>query len=205
MSRTALITGSAGFIGYFTAQALLAHGWQVVGLDAMTDYYDVSLKQKRRAMLRQSPGYDDIEARLETPDVLKNLFEQHRFDIVIHLAAQAGVRHSIDAPRSYVQANLIGTFELLEAARACPPSHMLLASTSSALWGEPRDALWRNRQIRSSDVILCRHKKGEREHGTQLCASVPAAHYDVSFLYCLWALGQAGHGSFQIHQSHPER
>ena len=137
MSRTALITGSAGFIGYFTAQALLAHGWQVVGLDAMTDYYDVSLKQKRRAMLRQSPGYEDIEARLETPDVLKNLFEQHRFDIVIHLAAQAGVRHSIDAPRSYVQANLIGTFELLEAARACPPSHMLLASTSSAYGANP--------------------------------------------------------------------
>ena len=132
MSRTALITGSAGFIGYFTAQALLANGWQVVGLDAMTDYYDVSLKEKRRAMLRKSSGYTDIEARLETPAVLKNLFEQHRFDIVIHLAAQAGVRHSIDAPRSYVQANLIGTFELLEAARACPPSHMLLASTSSA-------------------------------------------------------------------------
>lgn len=132
MLRTALITGSAGFIGYFTAQALLANGWQVVGLDAMTDYYDVSLKEKRRAMLRKSSGYTDIEARLETPAVLKNLFEQHRFDAVIHLAAQAGVRHSIEAPRSYVEANLIGTFELLEAARAFPPSHMLLASTSSA-------------------------------------------------------------------------
>lgn len=132
MLRTALITGSAGFIGYFTAQALLATGWQVIGLDAMTDYYDVSLKEKRRAMLRKSSGYTDIEARLETPAVLKNLFEQHRFDAVIHLAAQAGVRHSIEAPRSYVEANLIGTFELLEAARAFPPSHMLLASTSSA-------------------------------------------------------------------------
>ena len=132
MLRTALITGSAGFIGYFTAQALLANGWQVVGLDAMTDYYDVSLKEKRRAMLSKSSDYTDIEARLETPCVLKNLFEQHRFDAVIHLAAQAGVRHSIEAPRSYVEANLIGTFELLEAARAFPPSHMLLASTSSA-------------------------------------------------------------------------
>lgn len=132
MTRTALVTGSAGFIGYFTAQALLDAGWQVVGLDAMTDYYDVTLKERRRAMLRQSPGYTDIEARLETPGALHDLFEANRFDAVIHLAAQAGVRYSIEAPRTYVEANLIGTFELLEAARAFPPAHMLLASTSSA-------------------------------------------------------------------------
>lgn len=132
MTRTALVTGSAGFIGYFTAQALLEAGWQVVGLDAMTDYYDVALKERRRAMLRQSPGYTDVEARLETPGTLHDLFEANRFDAVIHLAAQAGVRHSIEAPRTYVEANLIGTFELLEAARAFPPTHMLLASTSSA-------------------------------------------------------------------------
>ena len=132
MARTALVTGSAGFIGYFTARALLAGGWKVVGLDAMTDYYDVGLKERRRAMLRQSAGYSDVEARLETPGTLHRLFDQHRFDTVIHLAAQAGVRYSIDNPRSYVEANLVGTFELLEAARAFPPGHMLLASTSSA-------------------------------------------------------------------------
>ncbi|MEL6883527.1 MAG: SDR family NAD(P)-dependent oxidoreductase [Pseudomonadota bacterium] len=132
MARTALVTGSAGFIGYFTARALLAAGWKVVGLDAMTDYYDVGLKERRRAMLRQSAGYSDVEARLETPGTLHRLFDQHRFDTVIHLAAQAGVRYSIDNPRSYVEANLVGTFELLEAARAFPPGHMLLASTSSA-------------------------------------------------------------------------
>ncbi|MEO1779189.1 MAG: NAD-dependent epimerase/dehydratase family protein [Pseudomonadota bacterium] len=132
MTPTALVTGSAGFIGYFTAHALLEAGWQVVGLDAMTDYYDVRLKERRRAMLRQTPGYQDVEGRLETPGLLRDLFKEHRFDTVIHLAAQAGVRHSIDAPRSYVEANLVGTFELLEAARAVPPAHMLLASTSSA-------------------------------------------------------------------------
>ncbi|WP_223424849.1 SDR family NAD(P)-dependent oxidoreductase [Tateyamaria pelophila] len=132
MTRTALVTGSAGFIGYFTAQALLEAGWRVVGLDAMTDYYDVALKERRRAMLRQSPGYTDVEARLETPGALRDLFKAHRFDVVIHLAAQAGVRYSIEAPRSYVEANIVGTLELLEAARAFPPAHMLLASTSSA-------------------------------------------------------------------------
>ena len=132
MARTALVTGSAGFIGYFTVRALLDAGWHVVGLDAMTDYYDVGLKERRRAMLRQSPGYTDVEDRLETPGTLQGLFDTHRFDAVIHLAAQAGVRYSIDNPRSYVDANLVGTFELLEAARAFPPAHMLLASTSSA-------------------------------------------------------------------------
>ena len=132
MARTALVTGSAGFIGYFTARALLDAGWRVIGLDAKTDYYDLDLKARRRAMLLQSPGYSDVEARLETPGVLRDLFAEHRPDVVIHLAAQAGVRHSIDVPRAYVDANLIGTFELLEAARAFPPAHMLLASSSSA-------------------------------------------------------------------------
>ncbi|MEP2027105.1 MAG: SDR family NAD(P)-dependent oxidoreductase [Paracoccaceae bacterium] len=131
MQRTALVTGSAGFIGYFTSKALLETGWRVVGLDAMTDYYDVVLKQRRHAMLLQSPGFTAVHARLEEPGTLLELFKEHKFDAVIHLAAQAGVRFSIDEPRSYVQANLVGTLELLEAGRAFPPAHMLLASTSS--------------------------------------------------------------------------
>ncbi|MBM1816208.1 SDR family NAD(P)-dependent oxidoreductase [Pseudosulfitobacter pseudonitzschiae] len=131
MTRTAIITGSAGFIGYFTARRLLDQGWRVIGLDAMTDYYEVTLKERRHAMLNQSAGFSAVTERLETPGVLLDLFNQHRPDTVIHLAAQAGVRYSIDNPRSYVEANLVGTFELLEAARAVPPAHMLLASTSS--------------------------------------------------------------------------
>ena len=131
MTKTAFVTGSAGFIGYFTARALLAQGWTVIGLDALTDYYDVALKERRHAMLAQSAGFTPVIARLEEPGLLKDLFAQHKPDIVIHLAAQAGVRYSIDNPASYVQANLIGTAELLEAARAHPPAHMLLASTSS--------------------------------------------------------------------------
>lgn len=129
--RTALVTGSAGFIGYHTAKRLLGAGWRVIGLDAMTDYYDVALKERRHAMLSQSAGFEPVVARLEEPGLLMQLFGDHQPDVVIHLAAQAGVRHSIDAPRSYVESNLIGTFELLEAARAYPPAHMLLASTSS--------------------------------------------------------------------------
>ncbi|UWQ95732.1 GDP-mannose 4,6-dehydratase [Rhodobacteraceae bacterium M385] len=130
--RTALVTGSAGFIGYHLCARLLADGWRVIGIDAMTDYYEVALKESRLAMLMEHDTFVPVQERIETPGVLHDLFETHRPDAVIHLAAQAGVRYSIENPESYVEANLIGTFRLLEAMRAFPPAHSLLASTSSA-------------------------------------------------------------------------
>ncbi|WP_296419542.1 NAD-dependent epimerase/dehydratase family protein [Pseudooctadecabacter sp.] len=129
---TALITGSAGFIGYHLSKLLLAQGFDVVGFDAMTDYYDVRLKERRQANLLQSARFRAVNDRLEADGVLHDLVADVRPDYVIHLAGQAGVRYSIDAPRSYVDANIIGTFNLLEAVRATPVKHLLLASTSSA-------------------------------------------------------------------------
>ncbi|SFE72641.1 NAD-dependent epimerase/dehydratase family protein [Roseivivax sediminis] len=128
----ALVTGAAGFIGYHCVQRLLAAGVEVVGLDAMTDYYDVALKRARLSEIGANPGFRFIEAAVEDPGVLAGLFADGGFDTVIHLAAQAGVRYSLENPRSYLESNIAGTFELLEAARAHPPRHMLLASTSSA-------------------------------------------------------------------------
>ena len=130
--KTALVTGSAGFIGYHISKRLLDEGWRVVGLDCMSDYYDVSLKERREGMLLQDASYRAVHEKVETPSALMDLFEEERPDVVIHLAAQAGVRYSIENPRSYLESNINGTFELLEAARAYPPVHMLLASTSSA-------------------------------------------------------------------------
>jgi UDP-glucuronate 4-epimerase len=128
---TALVTGAAGFIGYHVCERLIAQGYDVVGLDAMTDYYDVALKQARIARL-PAGNFTFIQGAVEQPDLLMDLFAAHGFDLVVHLAAQAGVRYSIDNPRAYLESNIAGTFELLEAARAYPPRHMLLASTSSA-------------------------------------------------------------------------
>lgn len=130
--RTALVTGAAGFIGFHLSQRLLADGWRVVGLDNMSSYYDPALKDARLALLEAHDQFVPAIAALEEQGVLTGLMAEYAPDTVYHLAAQAGVRHSIDAPRSYVQSNLCGTFELLEAARATPPRHMLLASTSSA-------------------------------------------------------------------------
>lgn len=130
--RTALVTGAAGFIGFFLCQRLLADGFRVIGVDSLSDYYDPELKRRRQAGLLQNAGFSAINEPIETPGLLMDLFAEHAPDIVVHLAAQAGVRYSIDNPRSYLESNLVGTFELLEAARAHPPQHMLLASTSSA-------------------------------------------------------------------------
>ena len=130
--KTALVTGSAGFIGFHTAKRWLDEGWRVVGIDAFTEYYDTQLKRDRTAMLAEHPNFVSVEAKIEAPGVLATLFETYRPDHVVHLAAQAGVRYSIDAPRTYLEANIQGTFELLEAARTYPGAHLLLASTSSA-------------------------------------------------------------------------
>ncbi|GGB49988.1 UDP-glucuronate 5-epimerase [Roseibium aquae] len=130
--KTVLVTGSAGFIGSFVSQRLLDDGFRVIGLDAMTDYYDVALKQRRQQRLLQNERFRAVNDYVETPGLLMGLFEKERPQIVVHLAAQAGVRYSIEAPRAYLESNICGTFELLEAARAFPPEHMLLASTSSA-------------------------------------------------------------------------
>ncbi len=136
--KTAIVTGSAGFIGFHVAQRLLQDGWAVIGLDSLNNYYDVDLKTARHAKLQDHPYFTAEIGQLQDPGRLMDLFARHSPDIVCHLAAQAGVRHSIEAPRDYVDANLIGTFELLEAARAHPPAHMLLASTSSAYGANTR-------------------------------------------------------------------
>lgn len=129
--RKAFITGTAGFIGYHLAQLLLDEGWQVAGFDGMTDYYDVALKRRRHAMLLQSPNFTTTEAMLEDTDALDAAVDAFEPDVIVHLAAQAGVRYSLEAPRAYLDANVLGTFNVMEAARRHQVDHLLMASTSS--------------------------------------------------------------------------
>jgi len=129
--RTVVVTGSSGFIGYHLCRRLLADGFRIIGIDNLSDYYDVTLKQRRQSHLLQIPNFRVVNDAVESPSLLMGLFRDERPDVVVHLAAQAGVRYSIENPRSYLESNIVGTFELLEAARAHAPEHLLLASTSS--------------------------------------------------------------------------
>jgi UDP-glucuronate 4-epimerase len=131
------ITGTAGFIGFHLARRLLAEGHTVDGFDGMTPYYDPRLKEARREILRAHDGYRDTIALLEDVRALTEAAERSAPDVVIHLAAQAGVRYSLENPRAYVEANLVGAFNLLEIARALKPRHLLIASTSSVYGASP--------------------------------------------------------------------
>ena len=128
---TILVTGSAGFIGFHVAQILLARGDTVVGIDNLNSYYDPELKSARLAQLERHPSYRHARIDLEDAAAVMALFEQARPDGVINLAAQAGVRYSLEQPGAYVQSNVVGFLSVLEACRAYPPKHMVYASTSS--------------------------------------------------------------------------
>ncbi len=127
-----LITGAAGFIGFHLSRKLLERGGvTLVGLDNLNDYYDVGLKQSRLAALSDYDGFTFIQGDLANMDTVEGIFSQYRPQIVINLAAQAGVRYSIENPRAYLEANVVGFFNLLEGCRKYPPEHLLFASSSS--------------------------------------------------------------------------
>lgn len=137
MSRV-LITGDAGFIGFHTAQRFLARGDQVLGFDGLTEYYDTQLKRDRLALLAAQPNFRHITAMLEDRAAVDAAVSDFKPDIIVHLAAQAGVRYSIEHPETYMSSNIQGTFHLLEAARAHKPKHFLMASTSSVYGGNTK-------------------------------------------------------------------
>jgi UDP-glucuronate 4-epimerase len=126
-----LVTGAAGFIGFHVARQLLAEGRVVVGLDSMNDYYDPALKRSRLDLLLAEPRFSFVQASLADRSAVGALFAQYRFDKVIHLAAQAGVRYSIDHPHAYADANLEGFLNVLEGCRRNACGHLLYASSSS--------------------------------------------------------------------------
>jgi UDP-glucuronate 4-epimerase len=129
------VTGAAGFIGFHLTRRLLADGHQVMGYDGMTDYYDPELKAQRLALLKRSDSFAIVAAMLEDKAALDAAVSGFAPDSIVHLAAQAGVRYSLTNPEAYVGSNLVGTFNLLEAAKAARPRHLLLASTSSVYGG----------------------------------------------------------------------
>lgn len=126
-----LITGVAGFIGFHSAIRLLANGHEVVGIDNLNDYYDVSLKMARLAQLEPLPSFLFLKVDLANREAMATLFETHAYDVVLHLGGQAGVRYSLDNPFAYVDSNITGTLAVLEGCRHHDVRHLVYASSSS--------------------------------------------------------------------------
>jgi len=133
-----LVTGAAGFIGSSTALRLLDRGDEVVGLDNLNDYYDVSLKHARLARLRERPAFRFVHKDLADRDAMASLFAKESFERVVHLGAQAGVRYSLENPESYVQSNIVGSLHVLEGCRHHGVEHLVYASSSSVYGASTR-------------------------------------------------------------------
>ena len=133
-----LITGGAGFIGYFLSKRLLDAGAKVIGFDNLNDYYEISLKEERLRILSNYKNYTFVKGDLADKDDVSHLFTSFCPDIVVNLGAQAGVRYSIDCPESYIQSNIVGFFNILEACRHNQVKHLVYASSSSVYGGNKK-------------------------------------------------------------------
>ena len=138
--KTYFITGTSGFIGYYLAKRILEENSdiQVIGLDNMNDYYEVSLKEWRLNNLLKYSNYKFIKGNLADKELINKIFEEYKPSIVVNLAAQAGVRYSIDHPDTYIESNIIGFYNILEACRYNPPEHLVYASSSSVYGGNTK-------------------------------------------------------------------
>jgi len=186
--RTVLITGSAGFIGYHLASLLLAEGFRVVGYDGMSDYYDVRLKQRRHQMLLQNPNFSCTEGLLEDFGTLHALAMAEKPDVIVHLAAQAGVRYSLENPRAYIDANLVGAFNVMECARELGVDHLLMASTSS-VYGANEDMPFDEREKCDTQLTLYAATKKANEvmaHSYAHLWNLPTTMFRFFTVYGPW-------------------
>src|SRR6056297_1203222 len=182
------ITGTAGFIGYHLADVLLREGHTVLGLDGMTDYYDVRLKQRRHQMLSQNPGFVGVEAMLEDVETLDRVTDEFRPEVIVHLAAQAGVRYSLENPRAYIDANVVGTFNVMEVALRHAVKHLLMASTSS-VYGAETDMPYRETQKADTQMTIyaATKKAGEAMgHSYAHLWNIPTTMFRFFTVYGPW-------------------
>lgn len=180
-----LITGGAGFIGFYLSRSLLEKGLQVVGFDNLNDYYDVSLKQERLSILEQYESYSFVRGDLADKEAVFSLFEQYHPSVVVNLGAQAGVRYSIENPDTYMQSNVMGFYHILEGCRNYPVEHLVYASSSSVYGG--------NRKVPFS-------AEDQVDHPVSLYAATKKSNELLAYSYCkLYGIPATGLRFFTVY------
>jgi UDP-glucuronate 4-epimerase len=193
-----LVTGAAGFIGMHVCQHLLARGDEVIGIDNLNDYYDVSLKEARLAQLRQHPNFRfdriDIADRVE----LAKLFEQEKLQSVVHLAAQAGVRYSLTNPHAYADSNLIGFVNILEGCRHAHVQHLVYASSSSVYGGNTKTPFSESDSVDQPVSLYAATKKANElmAHAYSHLYNIPATGLRFFTVYGPWGRPDMAYFSF---------
>jgi UDP-glucuronate 4-epimerase len=185
---TILVTGSAGFIGFHLSRRLLEAGEAVVGLDSLNAYYDPKLKAARLAILEGHEGYRHSKLDLVDRDGVAGLFAETKPTAVVNLAAQAGVRYSLESPRTYVDSNVVGFLNVLEACRANPPAHLLFASTSS-IYGNHANLPFSVHDAASHPITLYSATKAANEamaHAYAHLFGIPATGFRFFTVYGPW-------------------
>ena len=186
--RKVLVTGTAGFIGFHLSKLLLEEGFAVVGYDGMTDYYDVRIKERRHQMLLQNQHFSAHIGMLEDFDRLHALAMKEKPDVIVHLAAQAGVRYSLENPRAYIDANIVGTFNVMECARELGVDHLLMASTSS-VYGANEDMPFDERERVETQLTLYAATKKANEsmaHSYAHLWNLPTTMFRFFTVYGPW-------------------
>jgi len=183
-----LITGTAGFIGFHLAKLLLKQGFKVHGYDGMTDYYDINLKYARHKILQNNSNFAATEGMLEDNEKLNEIADKFQPDIIIHLAAQAGVRYSLENPRAYINSNIIGTFNVMEIARKHKVKHLLMASTSSVYGANTEMPFTETEKVDTQLTIYAATKKSNESmaHSYSHLWKIPTTMFRFFTVYGPW-------------------
>ncbi len=202
---TILVTGAAGFIGFHTCAALLDRGETVVGLDNLNDYYEVSLKQARLARLEGRPGFRFARLDLADRPGMAALFAAERPDRVVHLAAQAGVRYSLENPEAYVDSNVVGFLSVLQGCPGVEAAHLVFASTSSVFGANAPCPSRSTRGPPHPLTLYAATKLADEGHGPRLRPPLRLPVHGPAVLHRLRAVGPARHGADEVRPRHPRR
>lgn len=198
MNNKVLITGGAGFIGFHLSNLLLDKGYQVIGIDNLNDYYDIRIKEGRLAILQAKENYTFYKIDIKDKEDVDNLFAEHRPDYVVNLAAQAGVRYSLINPYAYVDSNLIGFVNILEACRNYPVKHLLYASSSSVYGGNKVAPFSAEHQVDHPVSLYAATKKSNElmAHSYSHLYKIPTTGLRFFTVYGTWGRPDMAYFSF---------